>query len=77
MTLIIWFGGFIVAVIALLLIRKFTPVEFVSHAALLHKTWSVRINAIAFTIGGWLVAWRNSPEESYKQLVAWQRVRAA
>lgn len=68
MTLIIWFGGFILAVIALLLIRKFTPVEFVSHAALLHKTWSVRINAIAFTIGGWLVAFPDSAMQAWAML---------
>lgn len=56
MTLLLWFVAFLLAVIALLLIRKYTSLDFVGHAHLLHKTWSVRLNALAFTIGGWLVA---------------------
>lgn len=60
MTLFLWFGAFLLAVIALLLVRKYTSIEFVDHAAQLHKTWSVRINAAAFTLGGWLVAFPDS-----------------
>lgn len=56
MSFLLWFIAFLVAIIALLLIRKYTALEFVGHAPLLHKTWSVRLNALAFTIGGWLVA---------------------
>ncbi|HDY7234032.1 TPA: hypothetical protein RRE64_005434 [Klebsiella pneumoniae] len=32
----------LVAVLVLLLLRKYTRLEFVSHASLLLKTWSVR-----------------------------------
>ena len=56
MTLFLWFGAFLLAVIALLLIRKYTALEFVGHAAKLHKTWSVRLQAISFTIGATITA---------------------
>ena len=36
----------LVAVLVLLLLRKYTRLEFVGHASLLMKTWSVKLGAI-------------------------------
>ncbi|UUE33952.1 hypothetical protein LXL84_15535 [Klebsiella pneumoniae] len=36
----------LVAVLVLLLLRKYTRLEFVGHASLLLKTWSVKLGAI-------------------------------
>lgn len=41
----------IAAIIALLLIRKYTSVEFVDHARLLWKTWSVWLGSVGAAIG--------------------------
>ena len=45
----------LVAVLVLLLLRKYTRLEFVGHASLLLKTWSVKLGAI----GRWLVYGRS------------------
>lgn len=38
------------AIFVILMIRKYTSVEFVSHARLLFKTWSVRLSALGVTM---------------------------
>ncbi|MEL8469986.1 hypothetical protein J4W07_25535, partial [Escherichia coli] len=43
----------LVAVLVLLLLRKYTRLEFVGHASLLRKTWSVKLGAIGALIGVW------------------------
>ena len=43
----------LVAVLVLLLLRKYTRLEFVDHARLLLKTWSVRLGTIGALIGVW------------------------
>lgn len=43
----------LVSVLALLLLRKYTRLEFVSHARLLLKTWSVRLGAAGALVGVW------------------------
>lgn len=56
----------LVAVLVLLLLRKYTRLEFVGHASLLLKTWSVKLGAIGALVGVWaqsfpdaaLHAWR-------------------
>ncbi len=56
----------LVAVLVLLLLRKYTRLEFVDHASLLLKTWSVKLGAIGALVGVWaqsfpdaaLHAWR-------------------
>lgn len=56
----------VVAVLVLLLLRKYTRLEFVGHASLLLKTWSVKLGAIGALVGVWaqsfpdaaLHAWR-------------------
>ena len=41
----------LVAVLVLLLLRKYTRLEFVGHASLLLKTWSVKLGAIGALVG--------------------------
>lgn len=43
----------LVAVLVLLLMRKYTRLEFVGHASLLLKTWSVKLGAIGALVGVW------------------------
>ncbi|MBL1560163.1 hypothetical protein ELD58_10485 [Klebsiella pneumoniae] len=43
----------VVAVLVLLLLRKYTRLEFVGHASLLLKTWSVKLGAIGALVGMW------------------------
>ncbi|HBY4213538.1 TPA: hypothetical protein MIU05_05190 [Klebsiella pneumoniae] len=43
----------LVAVLVLLLLRKYTRLEFVAHASLLLKTWSVKLGAIGALVGMW------------------------
>ena len=43
----------LVAVLVLLLVRKYTRLEFVGHARLLLKTWSVRLGAAGALVGVW------------------------
>ena len=43
----------LVAVLVLLLLRKYTQLEFVGHARLLLKTWSVRLGAAGALVGVW------------------------
>lgn len=53
----IWFLLFVAAAILLAVIaRKFTPVEWVSHARLLFKAWSVWLTSIGTVIGVWLAS---------------------
>ena len=44
----------LVAVLVLLLLRKYTRLEFVAHASLLLKTWSVKLGAIGALVGMWV-----------------------
>ena len=43
----------LVAVLVLLLLRKYTRLEFVDHARLLLKTWSVRLGTAGALVGVW------------------------
>ena len=43
----------LVAVLVLLLVRKYTRLEFVGHARLLLNTWSVRLGAAGALVGVW------------------------
>ncbi|MDS7879479.1 DUF7940 domain-containing protein [Klebsiella pasteurii] len=53
MTIIFFALLALVAVLFLLLLRKYTRLEFVSHAQLLLKTWSVRLGAAGALVGVW------------------------
>ncbi|EIV6849140.1 hypothetical protein L9335_000855 [Klebsiella aerogenes] len=53
MKLIIFFLLALVAVLTLLLLRKYTRIEFVGHARLLLRTWSVRLGTAGALVGVW------------------------
>ena len=53
MTMIIFALLALVAVLVLLLLRKYTRLEFVGHARLLLKTWSVRLGTAGALVGVW------------------------
>ena len=44
----------LVAVLVLLLLRKYSRLEFVAHSRLLLKTWSVRLGAAGALLGVWV-----------------------
>lgn len=59
------------AVVALLLLQRYTKVEFVSHARLLFKTWSIWLGTLGTTISAIfyafpdaaITAWSYLPED--------------
>lgn len=59
------------SVLVVLLIRKYTSVEFVSHAKLLFKAWSVWLSSVGALLGVYLLqapdallgAWHMLPDE--------------
>ncbi|HBX5896937.1 Uncharacterised protein [Klebsiella pneumoniae] len=53
MKMIIFALFVLVAVLVLLLLRKYTRLEFVDHASLLLKTWSVKLGTIGAMVGVW------------------------
>ncbi|MFV5078302.1 hypothetical protein ACJ42O_017085 [Klebsiella pneumoniae] len=54
MKLIIFAGFVLVAIIVLLLIRKYSSLEFVSHARLLFKAWSVWLATLGTVLGAYV-----------------------
>lgn len=70
MNITIWFGVFFLAAGIMLLVVKKSNLNLVSHAAVLHKTWSMRLNAIAFSIGGWLVMFPDAALHAWNLLPA-------
>ena len=54
MKLIIFAGFVLLAIIVLLLIRKYSSLEFVSHARLLFKSWSVWLASIGTALGAFV-----------------------
>lgn len=71
MKFIIFLVIVLVVIIALLLIRKYSSLEFVSHAKLLFKAWSVWLASIGTAINAWvqsfpdaaLTAWNSLPPD--------------
>ncbi len=51
MRFIIFLSVVLVLIVALLLVRKYSSLEFVSHAKLLFKTWSVWLASVGAAIG--------------------------
>ncbi|WP_130834152.1 hypothetical protein [[Erwinia] mediterraneensis] len=61
----------LLAIILLLLLHRFTTLEFVTHARLLFKTWSVWLATLGSMLSAWaqsfpgdaLNAWNSLPED--------------
>ncbi|AUY25507.1 DUF7940 domain-containing protein [Mixta calida] len=56
MSILIFICVVAVIIVALLLIRKYTSVEFVSHARLLFRAWSVWLSGIGAALGVYLAS---------------------
>ncbi|WP_414147365.1 hypothetical protein ACMGGR_16575 [Erwinia sp. BNK-24-b] len=61
----------LLAIIILLLLQRFTTLQFVAHAKLLFKTWSVWLASLGSALSAWaqsfpqsaLDAWNGMPED--------------
>lgn len=56
MSILIFICVVAVIVVSVLLIRKYTSVEFVSHARLLFRAWSVWLSGIGAALGVYLMS---------------------
>lgn len=54
MSFFIWLLIILTIVVGVLLIRKYTTLEFVEHAKLLFKTWSVWLASLGSAISAWV-----------------------
>lgn len=68
MNFLIWLLIVVAIIIALLLIRKYTSVEFVAHARLLFKAWSVWLGVISATITGYMMQFPNAALDAWNSL---------
>lgn len=71
MTLVIWLAIIAAIVITIILLQRYTKLEFVAHAKLLFKAWSVWLASIGATLSVFLMsapdtllsAWSAMPDE--------------
>lgn len=68
MTFLIWLLIVVALVIAMLLVRKYTSLEFVSHARLLFKAWSIWLGAISAGITGYMMQFPNAALDAWNSL---------
>ncbi len=68
MTFIIFLTIVLVVIIALLLIRKYSSLEFVAHAKLLFKAWSVWLASIGSAISAWVQSFPDSALNAWNML---------
>ncbi|AHF77914.1 Phage holin protein [Sodalis praecaptivus] len=68
MKFLIFIAVVLVAVIALLLIRKYSSLEFVSHARLLFKAWSVWLASAGSAISAWVQSFPDAAMNAWNML---------
>lgn len=68
MTFVIWLLIILVAIIAVLLIRKYTSLEFVAHAKLLFKAWSVWLASAGSALSAWVQSFPQSALDAWNVL---------
>ncbi|MGG6193040.1 hypothetical protein ACQV2B_02935 [Pantoea allii] len=68
MTFFIWLLVVVTFVISLLLIRKYTSVEFVAHAKLLFKAWSVWLASIGSMLSAWVQSFPQNALDAWNTL---------
>lgn len=56
------------AVIILLLLQRFTTLQFVSHARLLFKTWSVWLASLGSMLSAWVQSFPSSAVDAWSSL---------
>jgi len=68
MTFVIWLMIVLVAIIAVLLIRKYSSLEFVAHARLLFKAWSVWLASVGSAISAWVQSFPDAAMKAWDSL---------
>ncbi len=68
MTFLIFLAIVVVVIFALLLIRKYSSLEFVSHAKLLFKAWSVWLASIGSAISAWVQSFPDDALNAWNML---------
>ncbi|NWA62987.1 hypothetical protein HX773_18950 [Pantoea sp. B9002] len=68
MTFLVWLLIIFAMIIVLLLIRKYTSLEFVAHAKLLFKAWSVWLGAISAAVTGYMMQFPNAALDAWNSL---------
>lgn len=68
MSFFTWLIIILLMIVALLLIRKYTSLEFVAHARLLFKAWSVWLGAISAAITGYMMQFPNAALDAWNSL---------
>ncbi|ERH64935.1 hypothetical protein N172_18995 [Pantoea dispersa EGD-AAK13] len=58
------------AIILLLLLQRFTTLEFVKHARLLFKTWSVWLASLGSMLSAWVQSFPSSALDAWNALPA-------
>lgn len=56
MSILVFFAVLLAVIVVILLIRKYTSIEFVSHARLLFRAWSVWLGSIGTVLGIYLTS---------------------
>ncbi|AMG57744.1 hypothetical protein [Pantoea vagans] len=68
MTFLFWLLIIFAIIIALLLIRKYTSVEFVAHARLLFKAWSVWLASLGSMLSAWVQSFPSAALDAWTSL---------
>lgn len=68
MNFAIWLLIILAAVVIVLLIRKYTSLEFVAHAKLLFKTWSVWLASLGSMLSAWAQSFPQSSIDAWNVL---------
>lgn len=68
MTFVMWLLIVLVAVVAVLLVRKYSSLEFVAHAKLLFKAWSVWLASIGSALSAWVQSFPDAAMSAWNML---------
>ncbi|NIY47286.1 hypothetical protein [Cedecea colo] len=68
MTFITWLVIVLIAILAVLLIRKYSSLEFVAHAKLLFKAWSVWLASIGSALSAWVQSFPDAAMNGWNML---------
>ncbi|MBE5254530.1 hypothetical protein [Mixta mediterraneensis] len=68
MKFIIFLAVVLVVIIGVLLIRKYSSVEFVSHAKLLFKAWSVWLASLGSALSAWVQSFPDAALNGWNML---------
>ncbi|MCX8955817.1 DUF7940 domain-containing protein [Erwinia psidii] len=70
MKFIFYLGAILLAIIVLMLVRRYSALEFVRHANLLFKTWSVWLASLGSALGAWVGSFPDSAMRAWQLLPA-------